>query len=177
MLLLGRAIRHAKDYASILLIDRRYAKPSVRSKLPNWIKASLAPPDIDLACGLKKAGDWHLNSAFSFTRKTALQKLAMLRLPPIIDDYFCLIRVLSQSAYSSVFLCEVKAHPRTSIYASLYPTVVVKVIAKGQGQAESRILDLIDHPNVVKCLDAFDSDTLSIVVLEFASGGLHLQFS
>lgn len=57
MLLLGRAIRHVEDYASILLVDRRYSKPSIRSKLPNWIKASLTPPDIDLVCSLKEASD------------------------------------------------------------------------------------------------------------------------
>lgn len=118
------------------------------------------------------------NYAFSFTIKTAaLQKLVMLHLPPMIDEYFCLIRILSQSAYSSVFLCEVKAHPRTSIYASLYPTVVVKAIAKSQSQSESQLLKLIDHPNVVKCLDTFDTDLFFILVLEFASGGLDLQFS
>ena len=36
---IGRAIRHQKDYASILLVDHRYAsKESVRNALPGWIK-------------------------------------------------------------------------------------------------------------------------------------------
>lgn len=36
---IGRAIRHQKDYASILLVDHRYAsKESVRTALPGWIK-------------------------------------------------------------------------------------------------------------------------------------------
>lgn len=36
---IGRAIRHQKDYASILLVDHRYAsKESVRTALPSWIK-------------------------------------------------------------------------------------------------------------------------------------------
>jgi chromosome transmission fidelity protein 1 len=35
----GRAIRHAKDYAAIVLIDRRYTTDrSIWSGLPNWIK-------------------------------------------------------------------------------------------------------------------------------------------
>ncbi|KAL8768434.1 MAG: hypothetical protein Q9209_005340 [Squamulea sp. 1 TL-2023] len=35
---IGRAIRHQKDFASILLLDRRYATPHIASKLPGWIK-------------------------------------------------------------------------------------------------------------------------------------------
>jgi chromosome transmission fidelity protein 1 len=35
---IGRAIRHQKDYASILLLDRRYSNPSIRKRLPLWIQ-------------------------------------------------------------------------------------------------------------------------------------------
>lgn len=36
---IGRAIRHQRDYASILLVDYRYAiKESVINALPGWIK-------------------------------------------------------------------------------------------------------------------------------------------
>ncbi|KAK3108683.1 hypothetical protein FSP39_013288 [Pinctada imbricata] len=38
---IGRAIRHRGDYATILLLDKRYGRPSVVSKLPNWIGKSL----------------------------------------------------------------------------------------------------------------------------------------
>nr|XP_031861102.1 uncharacterized protein CI109_003463 [Kwoniella shandongensis]KAA5528174.1 hypothetical protein CI109_003463 [Kwoniella shandongensis] len=34
---IGRAIRHANDYACILLVDKRYATPRIRHKLPKWI--------------------------------------------------------------------------------------------------------------------------------------------
>ncbi|XP_069821453.1 ATP-dependent DNA helicase DDX11 isoform X2 [Dendropsophus ebraccatus] len=37
---IGRAIRHRGDYASILLLDHRYARPSVLGKLPQWIRSS-----------------------------------------------------------------------------------------------------------------------------------------
>ncbi|KAJ6660048.1 hypothetical protein lerEdw1_018246 [Lerista edwardsae] len=36
---IGRAIRHQKDYASIVLLDHRYTRPSVFNKLPQWIKS------------------------------------------------------------------------------------------------------------------------------------------
>ncbi|KAK7626152.1 helicase C-terminal domain-containing protein [Phyllosticta citricarpa] len=37
----GRAIRHRADYASILLLDRRYGGERIRNKLPGWIRGSL----------------------------------------------------------------------------------------------------------------------------------------
>lgn len=38
---IGRAIRHRNDYASILLVDRRFATERIRQKLPGWIQGSL----------------------------------------------------------------------------------------------------------------------------------------
>lgn len=38
---IGRAIRHARDYATIMLVDQRYARTSVREKLPDWIASQL----------------------------------------------------------------------------------------------------------------------------------------
>ncbi|CAG8641737.1 11122_t:CDS:10 [Ambispora gerdemannii] len=34
---IGRAIRHKSDYATIVLIDRRFSTPRIRQKLPVWI--------------------------------------------------------------------------------------------------------------------------------------------
>jgi hypothetical protein len=41
---IGRAIRHSRDYAVILLLDGRYATPRIASKLPAWIRERLVPP-------------------------------------------------------------------------------------------------------------------------------------
>jgi len=38
---IGRAIRHGHDWASLLLLDKRYGAPSVRNKLPKWIGGKL----------------------------------------------------------------------------------------------------------------------------------------
>ncbi|XP_005144439.3 ATP-dependent DNA helicase DDX11 isoform X1 [Melopsittacus undulatus] len=35
---IGRAIRHQKDFASLLLLDHRYASPAILDKLPQWIR-------------------------------------------------------------------------------------------------------------------------------------------
>uniref|UniRef100_A0A4X2K9P2 DEAD/H-box helicase 11 n=1 Tax=Vombatus ursinus TaxID=29139 RepID=A0A4X2K9P2_VOMUR len=35
---IGRAIRHQQDFASILLLDQRYSRPSILAKLPSWIR-------------------------------------------------------------------------------------------------------------------------------------------
>ncbi|WWC69182.1 uncharacterized protein I206_103118 [Kwoniella pini CBS 10737] len=34
---IGRAIRHANDYATILLVDKRYSTTRIKNKLPKWI--------------------------------------------------------------------------------------------------------------------------------------------
>lgn len=34
---IGRAIRHKGDYATIVLLDQRYATDRIRKKLPKWI--------------------------------------------------------------------------------------------------------------------------------------------
>ncbi|KAL8951115.1 MAG: hypothetical protein Q9222_002887 [Ikaeria aurantiellina] len=39
---IGRAIRHRNDFASILLLDRRYSLPRIANKLPGWIKQSFS---------------------------------------------------------------------------------------------------------------------------------------
>ena len=39
---IGRAIRHRGDYASILLLDRRYKTPRIEGKLPAWIRQGIA---------------------------------------------------------------------------------------------------------------------------------------
>ncbi len=39
---IGRAIRHRNDYAAILLVDKRFSTVRIRSKLPGWIRGSLA---------------------------------------------------------------------------------------------------------------------------------------
>lgn len=51
---IGRSIRHAADYASILLVDRRYAWSKVRTRLPLWIKRRLVTQidrNYDNNCG------------------------------------------------------------------------------------------------------------------------------
>jgi chromosome transmission fidelity protein 1 len=38
---IGRAIRHSKDYAAILLVDDRYFRSSIQEKFPKWIRTHL----------------------------------------------------------------------------------------------------------------------------------------
>ncbi|KAL9647434.1 hypothetical protein ABK040_006796 [Willaertia magna] len=42
---IGRAIRHAKDYASILLLDKRYQQQKMIDKLSKWIRKDITTED------------------------------------------------------------------------------------------------------------------------------------
>lgn len=37
---IGRAIRHRADYATLVLIDKRYGRTNISTKLPHWLAAS-----------------------------------------------------------------------------------------------------------------------------------------
>ena len=43
---IGRSIRHAKDYSSIILIDHRYRQARIKSQLPAWIQSSLEETNL-----------------------------------------------------------------------------------------------------------------------------------
>ena len=43
---IGRSIRHANDFAAILLLDRRFASDRVRGLLPAWIQSSAQTSDF-----------------------------------------------------------------------------------------------------------------------------------
>jgi len=45
LMFLGRAIRHKDDWASLILLDRRYASSAIQRKLPKWIGDKLFVPD------------------------------------------------------------------------------------------------------------------------------------
>jgi chromosome transmission fidelity protein 1 len=42
---IGRAIRHRNDYACIVLLDCRYAKPRIKQKLPAWMQDTIVTAD------------------------------------------------------------------------------------------------------------------------------------
>lgn len=57
---IGRAVRHKGDWATILLVDRRYSQKRILEKLPKWIQASLAAGRSDTFGGVQKGlGDFY----------------------------------------------------------------------------------------------------------------------
>ncbi|NXD90723.1 DDX11 helicase, partial [Chaetorhynchus papuensis] len=59
---IGRAIRHQKDFASILLLDHRYARPAIFNKLPQWIRerTQVKPAFGSAFAELRKVRTWML---------------------------------------------------------------------------------------------------------------------
>lgn len=62
---IGRSIRHAQDYACIVLVDQRYHRASVQSKLPRWISSQLVACDT-------------FGAAFSSVRKVRPQSKVII---------------------------------------------------------------------------------------------------
>ena len=48
---IGRAIRHASDYACVVLVDQRYTRESVQRKLPQWMQRHLRTDCADGSFG------------------------------------------------------------------------------------------------------------------------------
>ncbi|KAL7063210.1 hypothetical protein AAHC03_0636 [Spirometra sp. Aus1] len=44
---IGRSVRHAKDYAAIFLLDRRFSRKQVLNGLPSWAQPALVQPSPD----------------------------------------------------------------------------------------------------------------------------------
>jgi chromosome transmission fidelity protein 1 len=42
---IGRSIRHKNDYATIVLLDKRYQTPRISKKFPKWIGDSVKKPN------------------------------------------------------------------------------------------------------------------------------------
>ena len=51
---IGRAIRHKTDYASIVLLDRRYSNTRIQRKLPAWILQEMPSSEVTDLDGLSK---------------------------------------------------------------------------------------------------------------------------
>ncbi|KAG6832015.1 hypothetical protein H0H92_006051 [Tricholoma furcatifolium] len=63
---LGRAIRHRGDWASLILLDRRYASTSIRNKLPKWIGTSITVTE-GFGQTVKSLGSFYRNKKQSFS--------------------------------------------------------------------------------------------------------------
>ncbi|KAJ6620765.1 helicase C-terminal domain-containing protein [Mycena sp. CBHHK59/15] len=57
---IGRAIRHRGDWASLILLDKRYASTSIRSKLPKWIGSKMTIAD-SFGQAIRELGSFYTN--------------------------------------------------------------------------------------------------------------------
>jgi len=56
----GRAIRHKGDWASLILLDQRYASGTIRAKLPKWIGSRLLVAET-FGQAMKELGSFYRN--------------------------------------------------------------------------------------------------------------------
>uniref|UniRef100_A0A0X3PLP5 Putative ATP-dependent RNA helicase DDX11 n=2 Tax=Schistocephalus solidus TaxID=70667 RepID=A0A0X3PLP5_SCHSO len=60
---IGRSVRHAKDYAAIFLLDRRFSRKQVLNGLPSWAQPALVqPPPANLAALLNQLKEFFLRN-------------------------------------------------------------------------------------------------------------------
>ncbi|KAJ7134385.1 helicase C-terminal domain-containing protein [Mycena epipterygia] len=57
---IGRAIRHRGDWASLILLDKRYASASIRNKLPKWIGGKMTVAD-GFGQAIRELGSFYKN--------------------------------------------------------------------------------------------------------------------
>jgi len=55
---IGRAIRHQRDWASLVLVDTRYSLPGIQRKLPSWISSSVKVTDT-FGATMKALGEFY----------------------------------------------------------------------------------------------------------------------
>jgi len=55
---IGRAIRHQRDWASLVLVDTRYSLPRIRDKLPSWISSGVKVTDT-FGATMKTLGEFY----------------------------------------------------------------------------------------------------------------------
>ena len=60
---IGRAIRHKDDYATMILIDERFRRDSIISKLPEWLSSSLRTTNDTFSASFQAIST--VNSIFS----------------------------------------------------------------------------------------------------------------
>jgi chromosome transmission fidelity protein 1 len=63
--LIGRAIRHKADWASLILIDQRYITSRIRRKLPEWIEKGILIPQ-SFGQVIKELGTFYKEKRISF---------------------------------------------------------------------------------------------------------------
>lgn len=89
---------------------------------------------------------------------------------PTVEDKYIMKDVLGTGAFSQVRLAESKDEPGT-LYAI---KVIDKKALKGKEDSlenEIRVLRRLDHPNVVKLLEAYESKSAVYLVMELVTGG------
>ena len=101
---LGRAIRHKRDYATILLLDQRYGSTRIQKSFPGWISNRLQhqPRFGSAFAAIRKVSYWSVGERWVLPVSNESSKLVqkIVRLPSRVNASFnlnCLIKSLFDS--------------------------------------------------------------------------------
>jgi len=91
------------------------------------------------------------------------------------EDVYIKGTMVGKGAFATVHAAKLKAEPTKVVAAKILPKEHVSRKELRESKDEVDIMKKLDHPNVVKLYDVFDSKKKLVLVMEYCSGGQLLK--
>ena len=90
-------------------------------------------------------------------------------------DAYERIRTVGRGAYGVVILCQRRSDGALVIIKEI-PVEEMTIEERQSALNEVKVLDMLDHPNIVAYFDSFVEDKALMIVMEYAEGGTIFEF-
>lgn len=165
-----RYVRLEHDIITIHQVEDDFCAPLASYYLPDAGEVSVNPSKNSLTIAFRKKGPLTL----VFKNDRALMQLWARAIKRsrhnVLHVYYRLDALVGEGSYAKVY----KAHDRRTgelVAVKVVKKRVTDPIAKHYPEREARIVKMLQHDNVVKTIDVFDSPTHLYVVMEYLRGG------